>query len=230
MLIHTVSGKLAILKYYTYSWVYTVTRQFTLLERCNIMKILREFLRITTHFRRINDPYVASVRRSFPSVFLYSAVYNHPKILTKIVSKTLNKKWQNPIWTPSTACLPYIEVKSGWLAKKHVYKANDSWKVKKKKKRFQQWRNSRSPVGRSVSRMSDPGFIRETEARLRVVLSGRQLWKVRSWRRSDRLIRSDRFQLSEGVQSSRLRVRVISEVKWSEEEENSSPCEDFTCE
>jgi hypothetical protein len=62
--------------------------------------------------------------------------------------------------------------------------------------------------------MSDQGFIGETEARLQVVvLSGRQPWKVRSWRRSDHVIRSDRFQLSEGVQSSRLRVRVISEVK-----------------
>jgi hypothetical protein len=36
---------------------------------------------------------------------------------------------------------------------------------------------------------------------------------VRSWRRSDRVIRSDSFQLSEGVHSSRLRVGVISEVK-----------------
>jgi hypothetical protein len=61
--------------------------------------------------------------------------------------------------------------------------------------------------------MSDQGFIGETEARLYVVLGGRQPWKVCSWRRSDRVIRSDRFQLSEGVQSYRLRVRVISEVK-----------------
>jgi hypothetical protein len=62
--------------------------------------------------------------------------------------------------------------------------------------------------------VSDQGFIGETEAHLLVViLGGRQPWKVRSWRRSDRVIRSDRFQLSEGVQSSRLRVGVISEVK-----------------
>jgi hypothetical protein len=78
-----------------------------------------------------------------------------------------------------------------------------------------------------------------------VVLGGRQPWNVRSWRWSDRVIISDRFPLSEGVQSSRLRVWVISEVKWSEvkgsevkwsegkwseEEESLSPCEDFTCE
>jgi hypothetical protein len=43
--------------------------------------------------------------------------------------------------------------------------------------------------------MSDQGFIGETEARLRVssrweiaaVLGSGQLWKVRSWRRSDHL-------------------------------------------
>jgi hypothetical protein len=61
--------------------------------------------------------------------------------------------------------------------------------------------------------VSDQRFIEETEARLRVVLGGRQTWKVSSWRRSYRVIRSDRFQLNEGVQSSRLRVRGISEVK-----------------
>jgi hypothetical protein len=53
-----------------------------------------------------------------------------------------------------------------------------------------------------------------------VFLGGRHPRKFRSWRRSDRGIRSDRFQLSEGVQSSRLRVRLISEVMR---------CEDFVC-
>jgi hypothetical protein len=57
-----------------------------------------------------------------------------------------------------------------------------------------------------VFRVSDQGFIGETEARLQVVLGGRQPRRVRSWRGSDRVFRSDRFQLSEGVQSSRLRV------------------------
>jgi hypothetical protein len=61
--------------------------------------------------------------------------------------------------------------------------------------------------------VSDQVFIGETKARLEAVLGGRQPWKVRSWRRSDRVIRIDRFQLREEVQSSRLRVRVISEVK-----------------
>jgi hypothetical protein len=77
--------------------------------------------------------------------------------------------------------------------------------------------------------VSDQGFIGENEVRLRVVLGGIQPRKVRSWRSSDRVIRSDSFQLSEGVQSSRLRVPVISEVKRSEEEESSSTCEDFKC-
>jgi hypothetical protein len=36
------------------------------------------------------------------------------------------------------------------------------------------------------SRMSDQGFIGETEARLRGVLDGRQPWMVRNWRRADR--------------------------------------------
>jgi hypothetical protein len=61
--------------------------------------------------------------------------------------------------------------------------------------------------------VSGQGFIGETEARLQVVLGKRQPQKVHSWRRSDRVIRSDSFQLSEGVQSSRVRVRGISEVK-----------------
>jgi hypothetical protein len=82
---------------------------------------------------------------------------------------------------------------------------------------FLQWCNCRRAL---FFHMSDQGFIGETEARLRValksVLGGRQLQKVHSWRRSDHVIRSDRFQLSEGVQSSRLRVQLISEVKWSE--------------
>jgi hypothetical protein len=91
-----------------------------------------------------------------------------------------------------------------------------TWPRQQWRHAFQQWHNNRSTVGRSVSRLSDQGFIGETEARSRVVLGGRQPWKVRSWRRSDCVIRSDRFQLSEGVQCSRLRVRVISEVKWRE--------------
>jgi hypothetical protein len=57
--------------------------------------------------------------------------------------------------------------------------------------------------------VSDQGFIGETEARLRVViLGGKQPWKDRGWRRSDRVNISDRFQLSEGVQSSRLRCKL----------------------
>jgi hypothetical protein len=62
--------------------------------------------------------------------------------------------------------------------------------------------------------MSDQGFIRDTEARLQIVLGRRQTQKVRSWRRSDCMIRSDSFQLSDGVLSSQLRVRGISEVKY----------------
>jgi hypothetical protein len=50
----------------------------------------------------------------------------------------------------------------------------------------------------------DQGFIGETNAHLEAVLGGRQPWKVRRWRRSDRVIRIDRFQLREEVQSSRL--------------------------
>jgi hypothetical protein len=71
-------------------------------------------------------------------------------------------------------------------------------------------------------RVSDQEFTGETEARLQAVLGGRQPRKIRSWRRSDRVIRSDSFQLSEGAQSSPLRARVISE-----EEESSSICEDL---
>jgi hypothetical protein len=60
-------------------------------------------------------------------------------------------------------------------------------------------------------------LIKGLEERLpliyKLVLGGRHTRKVRSLRRSDRVIRSDSCQLSEGVQSSRLRVRVISEVK-----------------
>jgi hypothetical protein len=59
--------------------------------------------------------------------------------------------------------------------------------------------------------MSDQGFIGETEACSRVVLGGRlwlvlgsrQLQKVRSWRRSDRLNRRlcvSSFQLSDSFQ------------------------------
>jgi hypothetical protein len=61
--------------------------------------------------------------------------------------------------------------------------------------------------------VSDQGFIGETEARLQVVFGGRQPRKVRSWSKSDRVIRSVIFQLSDGVQSSQLRLRGISEVK-----------------
>jgi hypothetical protein len=43
------------------------------------------------------------------------------------------------------------------------------------------------------------------------------------------VIRSDSFQLSEGVQSSRLRVRVISEVKSSQEVESSLTHDDLKC-
>jgi hypothetical protein len=60
--------------------------------------------------------------------------------------------------------------------------------------------------------VSDRGLIGQTEARLQVLLGGRQSRKVRSWTRSDRGIRSDSFLLSEVVQSSRLIVRIISEV------------------
>jgi hypothetical protein len=87
-----------------------------------------------------------------------------------------------------------------------------TWSRQQWRHAFQQWRNSRSTVGRSISRVADQGFLGETEACSRGVLVGRQPWRVRSWRRCDRVIRSDRFQLSEGVQSSRLRVQVISEV------------------
>jgi hypothetical protein len=61
--------------------------------------------------------------------------------------------------------------------------------------------------------VSDQGFVGETEAPLNVVLGGKQPRKILSWRRSVCVIKNDKFQLSEGVQSSRLRVRVISEVK-----------------
>jgi hypothetical protein len=62
--------------------------------------------------------------------------------------------------------------------------------------------------------VSDQGFIGETEVRLQVVLGKRQPLKVCSWRRSDCMIRSDSFRLSEGVQSSRLRVRGTNKVKY----------------
>jgi hypothetical protein len=49
---------------------------------------------------------------------------------------------------------------------------------------FQQWRNNWSTVGRSVSRVSDQGFIGETEARLRVSsrweIAGGSSWVVSS--------------------------------------------------
>jgi hypothetical protein len=38
-----------------------------------------------------------------------------------------------------------------------------------------------------------------------LVLGGRQPWKVHSWRRSDCVIRSDRFQLSDGDQKFTMR-------------------------
>jgi hypothetical protein len=63
--------------------------------------------------------------------------------------------------------------------------------------------------------VSAQGFIGETEVQFSVVLGGRQPWeavfsgrqlqKVRSWRRSDRAIRSASFQLSEGVQKCTMR-------------------------
>jgi hypothetical protein len=62
--------------------------------------------------------------------------------------------------------------------------------------------------------VSDPGFIGETEVRFQRVLGVRQPQRVHNWRRSDCVTRSDNFQLSERVQSSRLRMRVISEVKY----------------
>jgi hypothetical protein len=87
----------------------------------------------------------------------------------------------------------------------------------------QEWGGATWPrdhVSSDVTRFNSDATIEAPleGARSRVILGGRQPWKVRGWRRSERVIRSDRFQLSEGVQSSRLRVRVISEVKWSEEE------------
>jgi hypothetical protein len=62
-----------------------------------------------------------------------------------------------------------------------------TWPHKQWRHAFQQWLNNWSTGGRSVSRVSDQGFIGEPEARLQAVLGSRQLWKVRSWRRSDRV-------------------------------------------
>jgi hypothetical protein len=44
--------------------------------------------------------------------------------------------------------------------------------------------------------VSDQGFIGETEARLQLVIGGRQPRKVRSLRRADRVIRSVRLEFS----------------------------------
>jgi hypothetical protein len=84
---NSVSGKLTVLKYDIYWWVYFVKHPFTLLETCNIVKILREFLSISIHFSWIHDPYLCSETLSLPSVFLHSAIYNHRKIFTNIASK-----------------------------------------------------------------------------------------------------------------------------------------------
>jgi hypothetical protein len=74
----------------------------------------------------------------------------------------------------------------------------------------QQWRNNRSTVGRSVSRVWSRVYRRDWSSfRARWVLGGGQPREV----------------------SPRLRVRGISELKWSivVEEESSSTCEDFKC-
>jgi hypothetical protein len=62
-----------------------------------------------------------------------------------------------------------------------------TWPRQQWRHEFQQRCNNWSTVGRSVSRVSDQGFIGETEARLRVILGSRQLRMVRSWRRADRV-------------------------------------------
>jgi hypothetical protein len=51
-----------------------------------------------------------------------------------------------------------------------------TWPRQQSRHEFQQWCNNGSTVGRSVSRVSDQGFIGKTEARSRVVLGSRQIW------------------------------------------------------
>jgi hypothetical protein len=48
-----------------------------------------------------------------------------------------------------------------------------TWPRQQWRHAFQQLRNSWSTIGRSVSRVSDQGFIGETEARLQAVRGGR---------------------------------------------------------
>jgi hypothetical protein len=60
------------------------------------------------------------------------------------------------------------------------------------------------------SRVSDQGFIGETEARSRVVLDSIQLRKVRRWRRSDSVnctLRVSNFQLSDSSVQFQMRRR-----------------------
>jgi hypothetical protein len=105
-----------------------------------------------------------------------------------------------------------------YVASTHIIccQATEWGRVMWQRHAFQQWCNNRSTVGRSISHVSDQGFIGETEARSWVVLGSRQLRKVRSWRRSDsvnwRLCVSS-FQLSDSFQ---FRTRWVnwSKVKW----------------
>jgi hypothetical protein len=55
-----------------------------------------------------------------------------------------------------------------------------TWPRQQWRHAFQQWRNNWSTVGRSISHVSDQGFIGETEARLQVVLEQFSAWVVKS--------------------------------------------------
>jgi hypothetical protein len=71
-----------------------------------------------------------------------------------------------------------------------------------------------------TSRVSDQGFIRETEARLQGVFGSRQPRKVRSWRRSDRvnwILRVSSFQFrSRWVNWSKVKWVKVTELVKSE--------------
>jgi hypothetical protein len=97
------------------------------------------------------------------------------------------------------------------------------WKQRSRDLRVPQWRHTRTTrnVSNSTERCVFPCVIsrvyRPDWSSFSVSSRWGQPREVRSWRRHERVIWNDSFQLCDGVQSSRLRVRVISHVKRSSE-------------
>jgi hypothetical protein len=118
--------------------------------------------------------------------------------------------WAKPCRDESRITLPRLLPGNSYKHLDDARVGRVTWPRLQWRHAFQQRRNNWS-----VSRVSDQGFIGETEARLRVsswweiagVLDGRQLWNVRSWRRADRV----NWRLH--VSSFQLRERIIAAVR-----------------